>query len=285
MRSALSVDPDCKRTAVFTIPADTRVLSSTVGVASYLSCLVTEEDQAKMNKVSTSSLFNEAQQALNRVGSLEKDAGVQRFQAKTEYLECKFSDERHEEEMEASVLHHVSFHQFRMEVRQLEFELKEQVRQKDMYMVLREQKDEALKDLPILRAELEKAQKEAFSVKREHAELVEKLWAEMNELKTLTETLRSRIDLLASKKEAKEELASVKDQLQVAKDKADKCKGSFNNKGLICKATVRSETLEEIHDRGFDVSAEIEEAKRLEAEAKELYELEGFGAELSSGED
>ncbi|XP_070034579.1 uncharacterized protein [Nicotiana tomentosiformis] len=123
-----------------------------------------------------------------------------------------------------------------------------------MHRVLIEQKDEALKDLPILRAKLKKAQREALSVKWEYAEMVEKvrifeikndrlcvvtndatsqvqenidlidhLRAEMNELKTSTETLRSRMDLLASENEAtKEELASVKDQLQVTKDMVDK---------------------------------------------------------------
>ncbi|XP_070041379.1 uncharacterized protein [Nicotiana tomentosiformis] len=119
---------------------------------------------------------------------------------------------------------------------------------------MNESKEEALKDLPILQAELEKAQKEDSSVKLEHAILVEKvrifeinkerlsvvantatsqfqekidlinqLWAEMNELKASAEMLRNRIDLLASEKEAaKEELASIKDQLRMMKDKADK---------------------------------------------------------------
>ncbi|XP_070042823.1 uncharacterized protein [Nicotiana tomentosiformis] len=133
----------------------------------------------------------------------------------------------------ALVLHHESSHRSRMEFSQLEFELKEQVWQKDMYRVLSEHKDEVLKDLPILLAELEKAQREALSVKWKYAKLLEKirifeiknkrlhvmtndansqvqekidlidqLWAGMNELKTSAETLRSRMDLLASEKKA-----------------------------------------------------------------------------------
>lgn len=59
----------------------------------------------------------------------------------------------------------------------------------------------------------------------------------------------------------------------------------------------RRGTLEEIHARGFDLSSEIEEAKRVEAEAKKLDEPEGeegseeseypdgFGDGLGSGED
>ncbi|XP_070042469.1 uncharacterized protein [Nicotiana tomentosiformis] len=123
-----------------------------------------------------------------------------------------------------------------------------------MYKALNEQRNEALKDLPILQAELEKAQREVSCMKREHAELVEKvrifefederlsvvandatsqvqekidlidqLRAEMNELKASAEMLRSRMNLLASEMEAtKEELASVKDKLRVMKDKVDK---------------------------------------------------------------
>ncbi|XP_070057196.1 interactor of constitutive active ROPs 2, chloroplastic-like [Nicotiana tomentosiformis] len=229
-----------------------------------------------------------------------------------------------------------------MKVSQLEFELKEQVWQKDMYRVLGEQKYEALEDLPVLQAELEKAQREALSVKWEHAELVEKLRAEMNELKTLAETLRSRMDLLASENEAtKEELALVKDQLRVAKDKADKWDwvndevraqldsavsewdnlvreytalkskleaASINSseveemsaqyktdveiaearlitKAEYVKGLSRRETLEEIHAGGFDLSAEIEEVKRLEIEAKRLYEPKGSSVESGFGED
>ncbi|XP_070056260.1 uncharacterized protein [Nicotiana tomentosiformis] len=151
-----------------------------------------------MNKVGTSSLFNEAQQALNR----------------------------------ASMLHHESFFRSCLEISQLELEVKEKV-QKDMYMDLSEQQDEALKDLPILHAELEKAQNEASSLMGEHADLVKKvqkkvdlinqLRDEMNEVKAMTEAWKSRMNLLGSEKEAvKEELASAKDQLQLAKNKVDK---------------------------------------------------------------
>ncbi|XP_019246300.1 PREDICTED: uncharacterized protein LOC109225947 [Nicotiana attenuata] len=218
-----------------------------------------------------------------------------------------------------------------------------------MYKDLSKQRYETLKDLPILQIELKKAQKEATSVKREHAVLVEKvrefeinnerlsaaanfatsqvqenielidqLQAEMNEVKASTEALRSKMDLLVSEKEAtKEDLASSKDQLRVMKDKADKwsrlndelqaqldsaiserdalgqeytglksklvaaSNDSFevqdmlpqykNNVEIVeahlitkdeyVKWLSRKETLEDIHARGFDLSAEIEEAR------------------------
>ncbi|XP_070036822.1 ATP synthase subunit b, chloroplastic-like [Nicotiana tomentosiformis] len=58
---------------------------------------------------------------------------------------------------------------------------------------------------------------------QEKIDLIDQLRAEIDEAKATAEALRVRMDLLASKKEAvKEELASVKDQLWVAKNKADK---------------------------------------------------------------
>ncbi|XP_070041195.1 uncharacterized protein [Nicotiana tomentosiformis] len=137
------------------------------------------------------------------------------------------------------------------------------------------------------------------------------------------------MDLLASEKEVvKAELASIENQLRVAKDKADKCSRLNDNlraqlssavikrdalrkeyaalrskldatsvdaeemvaqyktdvevvesrlktKTEYIKRLSRRETLEEIHAQYFDLSVEIEEAKRIEAEAKELYEYEG----------
>ncbi|XP_070050956.1 uncharacterized protein [Nicotiana tomentosiformis] len=122
---------------------------------------------------------------------------------------------------------------------------------KDIYRLLGEQQDKALKEL---QAELDKAQKEASTLKREHANLVEKvkvfeaknedlvmltnnttsqvqqkidlidqLQAKMNEVKAMAEGWKGRMDMLASEKEtAKADLASVKNQLRVAKDKAHK---------------------------------------------------------------
>nr|XP_016491238.1 PREDICTED: myosin-11-like [Nicotiana tabacum] len=156
--------------------------------------------------------------------------------------------------LRALVLHYESFLRYRLEISQLEFELKEQARKKDMYRILNEQQDEALKDLPILQAELEKTQKEASTLKREHADLVEKvkvfeakneelvvvtnntisqvqqkidlidqLRDEMNEVKAMVEWWKGRMDLLASEKETTNaELALVENQLRVVKDKADK---------------------------------------------------------------
>ncbi|XP_070020725.1 uncharacterized protein [Nicotiana sylvestris] len=115
----------------------------------------------------------------------------------------------------ASVFHHESFLRSRLEIIQLEFELKEQVQKKDMYRALSEKQGEALKDFPILRDELEKVQ--------EKIDLIDQLQDEMDEVMTMAEAMKGMMDLLALEKEAiKEELASVEDQLRVANGKADK---------------------------------------------------------------
>lgn len=62
-----SVDPDQKTTDIIYSTDDTRMLSGTVNLASYLLPLVTEKDQVKMNGVDALSLFNEAQKAVNKV--------------------------------------------------------------------------------------------------------------------------------------------------------------------------------------------------------------------------
>ncbi|XP_009805072.1 uncharacterized protein [Nicotiana sylvestris] len=65
-----SVDHGCKRSIIISVLEDARVLSALVGVANYLRRFVTEEDQDKMYVVESTCLFNEAQQALNRVSVL-----------------------------------------------------------------------------------------------------------------------------------------------------------------------------------------------------------------------
>lgn len=57
---APSIVPDRKKTVMFTVPKDTRMLSGLVGMANYLHSLVTKEDKVKMNEVDVLSLFNEA---------------------------------------------------------------------------------------------------------------------------------------------------------------------------------------------------------------------------------
>ncbi|XP_070031104.1 uncharacterized protein [Nicotiana tomentosiformis] len=106
---APSVDPDRKRSIVISIPEDVRVLSTPVGMASYLRCLVTEKDQAKMNELDTPCLFNDAQQA--------------------------------------SVLHHETFLRYRDELNQLEAEVRGLTEKRNTYKLLSEQREGEAKSL------------------------------------------------------------------------------------------------------------------------------------------
>nr|XP_033513488.1 uncharacterized protein LOC117278161 isoform X1 [Nicotiana tomentosiformis] len=121
--SGPSADPGCKRSIVITVPEDARVLAAPIGVASYLRCLVTEEDQDPMDEVGVPCLFNEAQQSLNR----------------------------------ASVLHREAFFRSRGELSRCEVEILGLSEEKDAFNLLSEQREGEVRGL---RAELEAAQKE-----------------------------------------------------------------------------------------------------------------------------
>ncbi|XP_033511836.1 uncharacterized protein [Nicotiana tomentosiformis] len=259
-------------------------------------------------------------------------------------MPCLFNEVQ-QAQNRASVLHHESFLRYWDEVYHLELEVKELSEKRDMNKCLSEQHEGPIKDL---QAGLDEAQREALNLRREHADLVEKvqqkieridqLQAKMNEVQAMTDGWKRKMDRLASEKEtAQAQLASVEVQLQVAKEKANKW-SQLNNelrsqlssalaerdalgkeceaiKSQLCTTSAdaeemvaqyradveaaeahlkttaeyvrrlsRRETLEEIHARGFDKSAEIEEAKRLEVKAKKLAEPEDEGSSEGSEE-
>ncbi|XP_070057744.1 uncharacterized protein [Nicotiana tomentosiformis] len=111
-----------------------------------------------------------------------------------------------------------------------------------------------------LRVTKEKADKQA--------QLNEKLRAQMN-------SALAELDALGSECEA------VKAQIRTASADAEEMVAQYRANGEVpetrlktnveyMKQLSRRETLEEIHTRGFDLSAEIEEAKMLEVKAKKL---------------
>nr|XP_016512349.1 PREDICTED: putative protein tag-278 [Nicotiana tabacum] len=304
-----STDPGRKRSVVITVSEDAWVLSTPVGIASYLRCLVTKEDHVKMNEVDALCLFNEAQQALNR----------------------------------ASVLHLETFLRYRDELSQLKAEVKELAEKREMYKLLNEQREGEVKNL---RAELDTAKKEhaalveqvnIFEVSDDglcmvtngqnsqvHQKLdrIDQLRAEMDEVKAMAEEWKSKIDRLASEKEtAREQLASTEVQLRAVREKEEPRSQKIEDlqsqlgsavaerdtldKDLkiakpaveITRAAVaemvaqyradaesRREALEEVHARGFDLSAKIKNAKRLKAEAKKLADPEDEEGFEGSGE-
>nr|XP_016491900.1 PREDICTED: myosin-7B-like [Nicotiana tabacum] len=117
-----------------------------------------------------------------------------------------------EADVEASVLHHKTFLQYRYELNQLEAKVKELAEKRGMYKLLSEQREGEVK---CLRAELDATQKK-------HADLLEQLRAEMDEVKAVAEEWKVKMDRLASEKEtAWKQLASVEAKLRSMKEKAE----------------------------------------------------------------
>lgn len=79
--------------------------------------------------------------------------------------------------------------------------------------------------------------------------------------------------------------SKVQDMLDQYKNNVEIAEAHLITKAEYIKWLSQRETLEEIHARRFDLSAEIEESKRLKAKAKEIYESEGSDTESGSGED
>nr|XP_033516213.1 uncharacterized protein LOC117280608 isoform X2 [Nicotiana tomentosiformis] len=106
-----------------------------------------------MNEVDMSCLFNKTQQALNR----------------------------------DSVLHHKSFLQYRAEVNQLDLEVNELAEKRNMYKLLSEQHERAIRDL---KTGMNEAQREASNLRWDHADLVEKVQQKIDRI----DQLRAKIN-------------------------------------------------------------------------------------------
>ncbi|XP_070034619.1 MAR-binding filament-like protein 1 [Nicotiana tomentosiformis] len=119
-----------------------------------------------------------------------------------------------------------------------------------------------------------------------------KVWAQkVEELQSqLSSAVTNRETLAKEFKKAKSMVAVVKVDAEemVAQYKVDAEAAQDRLKDILehAKRQSRRETLEEIHARGFDLSAEIEIVKRLEAEAKKLtYLKDEEDSEGSSGSE
>ncbi|XP_070015292.1 peroxisomal and mitochondrial division factor 1-like [Nicotiana sylvestris] len=141
----------------------------------------------------------------------------------------------------APVLHNETFLRYQDEMSQLEAEVKELVEKRDIYKLLSEQCEGEVKSL---RAELDTAQKE-------HADLVEQ---ELRTAKSVAEITRAN---------AEEMVAQYKSNVEAAQDRL---------KDIVeyVKWQSRREALEEVYARGFDLSAKIKNARKLEDEAKKF---------------
>ncbi|XP_070034702.1 uncharacterized protein [Nicotiana tomentosiformis] len=211
------MDPGHKRSIIITVSENARVLSALVGVASYLQFLLTEEDQAKLNKVDVPCLFNEVQHALNR----------------------------------ALVLHHKSFLRYRAEVNQLEAEARELAEKRDTYKLLSEHYEEAVKSL---QAELDAAEKKYVDLVEQIASIEHErddLLVVVVDLKDAIEKLKGegKHEILQKGNEVadkthlrlEDEIKSVKSSLYVELEK---------NKQLKEKGTVKGSSKQWYMDSG-----------------------------------
>nr|XP_016439238.1 PREDICTED: uncharacterized protein LOC107765145 [Nicotiana tabacum] len=165
---ALSVDRTRRHTIVLSVSEDTRVLSAPVKIVSYLRCLVTEEDQEKMNEVEAPCLFNEAQQALSR----------------------------------GSVLHHEGFLRYREEFKHHEAETREFVEKKDAYKLLNEKSQDELEAARREHSDLVEQVKIVFEISDDESDLVTNdLCPQLQKQLDVIKKLREEVDKVKAKTE------------------------------------------------------------------------------------
>ena len=109
--------------------------------------------------------------------------------------------------------------------------------------------------------EIEEFQSRLGSTTSDRERLATELAAAKSEVKTATANADAMVAVYRSDAEA----AQVR-----AKEVAEAAQARANWVAEHAKCQSRRETLEEIHARGFDLTAEIENAKELEAEARVL---------------
>ncbi|XP_059306297.1 uncharacterized protein LOC132057700 [Lycium ferocissimum] len=139
---------------------------------------------------------------------------------------------------------------------------------------------------------------------REYVTQIDQLRLELNEIKPELEAFKGKMDGVASERDAlKEDLASAKDQLRVMTDKADErskliaelrsklasAESERDNLGrdnidLQAKYNEALGRISSFNGMLAQYKADIEEAKRLEAEAKAKYDPEGSDSDLESDE-
>ncbi|XP_070053982.1 uncharacterized protein [Nicotiana tomentosiformis] len=283
---APSVDPDHKKTVMFMVPEDTRMLFGPVDVASYLRCLVPEEDQAKMNEVNAPSLFNEAHQVLNKsfhwsrmeVSHLgfelkeqvwQKDMYKALSEKKDKVLRqhSVLQDDLERAQKEASKVQKKIdlIDQLRAEMNEVKAPA-EELRSK--MVVLASERDATKEDMA--------PTKDRLRVMRENtnkwSRLNEELKEQLNSVVTERDTISQECSALKSKLEAaSNEASEVQDILAQYKNDVEVVEARVIIKAKYVKWLSQRENLEEIHARGVDFATEIEEAKSLEAEARERY--------------
>ncbi|XP_070056513.1 uncharacterized protein [Nicotiana tomentosiformis] len=258
----------------------------------------------------TESMYNEAQTVKER--PIEGAHGAD--DSFTAFLMAWILPPRRTSTGWASVLHHKTFLRYRDDMNQLKAEVQGIIEKRDTYKFLSEQHEGEAKSL---RTELEVARKE-------YADLVEQMHdrpsglgkgaarAQLTSAKTHLRAAKEKVEVHAKKvddlqsqlsatvsdqENLAKELETSKSVVLVVKDDANKMVVQYKadaevaqdqTKDIVeyAKRQSRREALGEIHARGFDLSAEIESAKGLEADAKKLaYHENEEGSDGLSGSE
>ncbi|XP_070050172.1 uncharacterized protein [Nicotiana tomentosiformis] len=243
-----------------------------------------EEDQAQMDEVGAPCLFNEAQQALNR-----REGEAAGLRAELEAAQKKQVDLAEQVNRIIEVNDTDSGEVANSSVPQVQQKL-------DVIGQLREEVDAVKaepkawkKNIDCLVSEKEAAQAKLASDETQFRSLKEKALVQAKKIEEFQSRLgsatsdRERLatELAAAKSEV--ETAKANDDAMVAiywsdaeaaqvraKEVTEAAQARANWVVEHAKCQSRRETLEEIHARGFDLTAEIENAKELEAEASVL---------------
>ncbi|XP_070046442.1 uncharacterized protein [Nicotiana tomentosiformis] len=249
------------RKVVLSVLEDTRIISPSVGIASYLQSLVTEVDQAVMNMAGLACLFNEAQHALNRVSILHHEA----------FLRIR---EEHEAEVwdltEKSNSYKLLSEKLRVDLAAARDENEEMAEQVDELMAEGEKFKENM-DILVSKKETVQVQLESRGAKENASVLIKRV-----------KELQSRLDLATSDKASLDnELEVVRSEAtdankrvdtKVAKFRIDVEVNQAKAKSMVehAKWQARRAALEEVSAQGFNIEAEIENAKAEENRARRL---------------
>ncbi|XP_070049503.1 uncharacterized protein [Nicotiana tomentosiformis] len=247
---ALSADPSRKRSIVMSISEDARVLSSPVGISSYLRCLVIEKDQAKMNEVEVPCLFNEAQQALNRD---ELEAARKEYADLVEHVKRVFEVSDDETDTVANDPNlYVQKKLDQIEQLQVEVDL------------IKAEAGEWKKNMDRLASENETARAEFASAEVQLQAAKEKTSAQAKKLEELQSQLNlaifgqenlakeleaAKLEVVVFRAEADDRVAQHKADAEVARDQA-------RNMVKHANWQSRREALDRVYARDFDLLAE-----------------------------
>nr|XP_016439888.1 PREDICTED: uncharacterized protein LOC107765724 [Nicotiana tabacum] len=227
---APSVDPTRRQAIFMPIPKDARVLSAPVEITSYLRCLVTEEDQARMNEVSV--LHHEA---------------FLRYREEFKHHEAEIRELAEKKDV------------YKLLSEKLQAEL-EAARNDDSNILANDpnpQVQKRLNQIEQLQVEVDTMKVEVNTIEGLQSQLNSAFFGQENLAKELE---AAKLEVIMAKTEANDKVAQFKADVEAIQKQA---------RNMVKHARWKSqrEALEGVHAQNFDILAEIENAKLCEAKA------------------